>query len=93
MIFRGTESVAGTNSKSDVLVTVEITTKDGIQIEIISKALKKYGDSICESVKEVLKNFKIENANLLVEDFGALDFVIRARTEAAIMRNITLKEA
>ena len=60
MIFRGTESVAGTNSKSDVLVTVEITTKDGIQIEIISKALKKYGDSICESVKEVLKNFKID---------------------------------
>ncbi len=93
MVFHGSESACGTNSKGDAIVTVEITKKDGIQIEIVSKVLKKYGESIKESVLEILHAFKIENANVLVEDFGALDFVIRARTETAVRRNLALKEA
>ena len=92
MVFKGNESACGTNSKGDVIVTLEIFSEDGINVEIESKVFAKYGESIKDSVIDVLTEFKIQNANVSVEDFGALDFVIRARTEGAIKRNTFYKE-
>ncbi len=92
MVFKENESACGTNSKGDVIVTLEITSAGGVNIEVTSKVLPKYGESIRKSVGDILAEFKITNANVHVEDFGALDFAIRARTEGAIKRNAFYKE-
>jgi len=80
-------AVAGNRGKgirSDCHVTIELTDKDGIQLELISKVEAMYGDDIRGCVYEVLDFFGIVNARVLVEDSGALTPVIAARMEAAI---------
>jgi citrate lyase subunit gamma (acyl carrier protein) len=39
-----------------------------------------------KAVRESLDELNIKNANVIVEDFGALDFVIKGRTKTAIER-------
>lgn len=92
MIFKGSETTCGSDSKGDVLVTLELTDKNGINIDIKSKAISKYGSSIKKSVVEVLNDLNILNANVLIEDYGALDFVIRARVETAAQRSLYVVE-
>lgn len=41
------------------------------------------------AVREVLDDMKVENAKVLVQDFGALDFVIKGRTRTAVRRAMT----
>mgnify|MGYP002614018217 CR=1 FL=1 len=91
MVFRGHEITTGTANKGDALITLEITKSDGVKIEITSKVLVKYGQSIEKSVKEILAA-NLGNARVLIEDHGALDFVIRARLETAIQRFLSEKE-
>ncbi|WKZ60933.1 MAG: aldolase/citrate lyase family protein [Cyclobacteriaceae bacterium] len=74
----------GEKDRSDCRVALEITASGGIQIELVSKVKSLYGDTIIRISKEVLKFFLIEHAKLIIEDKGALDFVICARLEAAI---------
>ena len=50
MVFRGHEITTGTANKGDALITLEITKSDGVKIEITSKVLVKYGQSIEKSV-------------------------------------------
>lgn len=45
-----------------------------------------------KSVKEILAAANLGNARVLIEDHGALDFVIRARLETAIQRFLSEKE-
>ena len=45
-----------------------------------------FGENIKNTVKEVLMEQGVENANIRVVDRGALDCVIRARVETAILR-------
>ena len=87
MVFRGHEITTGTANKGDALITLEIT-----KSEITSKVLVKYGQSIEKSVKEILAAANLGNARVLIEDHGALDFVIRARLETAIQRFLSEKE-
>lgn len=51
MVFRGHEITTGTANKGDALITLEITKSDGVKIEITSKVLVKYGQSIEKSAK------------------------------------------
>lgn len=92
MVFGGHEITTGTANKGDALITLEITKSDGVKIEITSKVLVKYGQSIEKSVKEILAAANLGNARVLIEDHGALDFVIRARLETAIQRFLSEKE-
>lgn len=80
----------GNEKDSDALVTVNLDNK-GVQIEIISKLKDMFGEQMASSVKEVLSEMKIENAKVTVKDYGALDFVIKARTKIAIERALELK--
>ena len=78
-------AVAGTMESSDVYV--ELSPNDsGIEIELDSVVLDQFGDSIRASVQEVLDENGIESARISLVDRGALDCVIRARVETAIMR-------
>jgi len=74
----------GKGIRSDCHITLELTERDGIQLELISKVESMYGDDIRKLLREILTFYGIEHARLLVEDSGAITPVIAARMEAAI---------
>ena len=77
--------VCGNEKDSDAIVTVDLNAK-GIEIEIESKLKKMFGHLMIAAVEEVLTEMKVKNAKVIVQDFGALDFIIRGRTKTAIKR-------
>jgi citrate lyase subunit beta / citryl-CoA lyase len=81
----------GKGVRSDCSVTLEVTESGGIQIQIESKVKALYGKQIEKLAIDILAFFSVSNANLLIEDSGALPFVLAARIEAAI-RKITGSE-
>ena len=79
------QATAGTLESSDVFVSLE-PCASGLEIEIDSVVQKQFGDAILSVVKEVLDEHGIRQARLTVTDRGALDCVIRARVETAVLR-------
>lgn len=67
-------------------VYVEIGPGDGLDIQLESVVLAQFGESIREAISQVLKENGVEKANVRVVDRGALECVIRARVETAILR-------
>ncbi len=89
--FMGKIVTAGNKGKSirsDCFITLEITNSGGIKIDLQSKVKSLFGDSIVKLCKDELKFFKIKNCKIIIEDTGALDFVIAARIEAAVKQCI-----
>ncbi|MDO9154210.1 MAG: aldolase/citrate lyase family protein [Paludibacter sp.] len=84
----GTAGNKGDKVRSDCFVSLEVTPSGGLQIELTSKVKTLYGESIITLCKEILVFFGIENAMLIIDDKGALPFVISARMEAAIKQLI-----
>ena len=76
---------AGTMESSDVYVEVEPGT-NGVQLELESVVLQQFGDAIRAVVQDVFQEQGIENAKVRVVDRGALECVLRARVETAIVR-------
>ena len=76
---------AGTMESSDAYVEIE-PCENGVKIHLESVVLAQFGDAIENSVREVLHEQGVANANVRVIDRGALDCVIRARVEAAVLR-------
>ncbi|MCD6275679.1 MAG: citrate lyase acyl carrier protein [Thermoplasmata archaeon] len=72
---------AGTTEKGDVLVKIENSEKR--EIIVNSKLERLYGKAIRATVEEMTEGI---DAKITVEDFGALDWVLRARLEAAIRK-------
>ncbi len=71
---------AGTHEKGDVFVSIE----DGKREVIIKSKLERlYGEAIRDTVEELTRGIE---AKIIVEDSGALDWVLRARLEAAIRK-------
>ena len=77
---------AGTIEKCDCLVTVSKGEGD-IKINLSSKVLYQYGDSIKNTILQTLKKLHINDVTVDVEDMGAFEYVIVARLEAAIYRS------
>ena len=77
---------AGTIEKCDCLVTVSKGEGD-IKINLSSKVLYQYGDSIINTILQTLKKLDVNNVTVDVEDMGAFEYVIVARLEAAIYRS------
>lgn len=75
---------AGTMESSDAYVEIEPGT--GIAITLESVVAAQFGDSIRQTIREVLKEQHVENASLRVVDRGALECVLRARVETAVLR-------
>lgn len=76
---------AGTIESSDAYVEIE-PCDDGVKIEIESIVKNQFGENIKKAVIDVLKEQGIEKAIVRVRDRGALECVIRARVETAILR-------
>ncbi|MFB0971624.1 MAG: citrate lyase acyl carrier protein [Tissierellia bacterium] len=75
---------AGSVESNDLLVI--ISPADELSIDISSEVSLQYGDDIKRVIEETVKKFGVEKAQIKIEDKGALDFTIRARVEAAILR-------
>ena len=76
---------AGTLESSDVYVEIEPGTQ-GIRLTLESVVEQQFGESIRSLVREVLAEYGVTDANITIADRGALDCVIRARVETAVMR-------
>lgn len=75
---------AGTMESSDAYV--EIEPADGLQVQLESVVQEQFSEQIRSVVQEVLEQCGVENACVRVIDRGALDCVIRARVETAVLR-------
>ena len=75
---------AGTMESSDAYV--EIEPADSLQVNLESVVLNQFGQEIDRVVREVLAEQGVEKAAVRVVDRGALECVIRARVETAIVR-------
>lgn len=75
---------AGTMESSDAYV--EIEPADSLELQLESVVQEQFGAQIREVVLEVLQESGVEKANVRVIDRGALECVIRARVETAIVR-------
>ena len=75
---------AGTMESSDVYVEVEPA--DRLDIQVASVVYGQFGDAIESVVRQVLQEQGVESANVRIADRGALECVLRARVETAILR-------
>lgn len=77
---------SGPKVRSDCEISLEIRTRGGIIIDLASRVKALYGESITDLCRDILKFFGIRNAKVVIDDSGALPFVISARLEAAIKK-------
>lgn len=75
---------AGTMESSDAYVEIEPAASLEVQLESVVQ--EQFGDEIRAVVGEVLAQCGVEKATVRVIDRGALECVIRARVETAIVR-------
>ena len=75
---------AGTMESSDVLV--ELVPAEGREIQLTSVVEAQFGDSIRAVADEMLDQFGLQDVCLRIDDRGALECVLRARIETAILR-------
>jgi citrate lyase subunit beta / citryl-CoA lyase len=88
MLNKGIAGNRGKDIRSDCYIEFSPKTKGGLKIELNSKVNALFGKSIRTLAEKILNHFDIKHANLLIEDAGALEFVLSARIEAAIKKVI-----
>lgn len=79
-------AVAGTLESSDVQITLRPNPGRGIELTLESDVKALFGASIEATVRQVLAEFGVADALVDIHDKGALDFVIRSRTQCAVVR-------
>ena len=77
---------AGPSVRSDVLVTVEDAPALNVQVE--STVYAMYGDEIRAQALAILNAIGSPPLQVLLEDSGALPFMIQARLEAALVKHL-----
>ncbi len=82
----------GKRVRSDCFVTFELRDSGGLEIELQSKVIVMFADTIKKLASEVLSFFEVKNARLKIVDSGALPFVMAARIEAAIKKLISTEK-
>lgn len=83
---------AGTLESSDLFVRVVPCECEGVEIELESSVYEIYADAIKATILESAKALKATGIKIIVQDKGALDYVIKARVEAAILRAYGINE-
>ena len=82
----GNASSAGTLESNDISIRLEPNDENIIKISLESIVEKQYGKQIKKVIEDTLRKLNIENAVVNAVDKGALDCVIKARIETAVMR-------
>ena len=79
------EALAGTMESSDLMV--KIAPSEGeLEVIVHSEVIKQFGDRIRQVVNATLRAMDVHQGLIIIEDKGALDCVIRARLQSAILR-------
>ena len=78
-------ATAGTLESSDVFVSLA-PADIGLEIEIDSVVYKQFGEDIRRVTLEVLSDLDVTQAKVSIVDRGALECVLRARVETAVLR-------
>jgi citrate lyase subunit beta / citryl-CoA lyase len=76
----------GEDIRSDTHVWIEPRERGLVDIVLESRVKPYYGDAILAQARQVLDTFKVQHAQVVIHDEGALPFVISARIEAAVKR-------
>ncbi|MCG8708244.1 citrate lyase acyl carrier protein [Brenneria sp. 4F2] len=84
------EALAGTVESSDLLV--KIAPASELSVVINSEVFKQFGDQIRQVVNETLDALGVTEGLLIIDDKGALDCVIRARVQSAVLRAAQAEE-
>ena len=77
---------AGTMESSDAYVEVEPAQELTVELQSVVQA--QFGEAIEAAVRDVLAQCGVEKACVKVMDRGALECVIRARVETALLRGM-----
>ena len=79
-------AMAGTLESSDITIVIEPNQEKKVSIGLVSSVEKQFGDQIKKVILDTLKELNVESAIVRVNDKGALDCVIKARVETAVLR-------
>ncbi|MGL5245261.1 MAG: citrate lyase acyl carrier protein [Sarcina sp.] len=78
-------AMAGTLESSDISIAIE-PSENGIIIDLNSTVEKQFGKQIKKVIMDTLKALGVDNVTIRANDKGALDCVIKARVETAVLR-------
>lgn len=78
-------AIAGSLESNDALVTIR-PIEGGIKLEIDSIVGKQFFDRIEEVAYRTLEELEVDSVSLKIQDRGALDCVLEARIETAVLR-------
>ncbi|MBR0456015.1 MAG: citrate lyase acyl carrier protein [Firmicutes bacterium] len=77
---------AGYEQSQDCQVTVKLKKRGNLNIVLNSKMEKMFGDQIIQKAQEELDLLGVKHADVTIDDYSALDFVIQARIRTAVRR-------
>lgn len=80
------EAVAGTLESSDVMVRIAPGGGNQIDLQVNSSVAKQFGDVIRQTVLDTLSKLEVTSAQVIIDDKGALDCILQARLQAAVLR-------
>ncbi len=80
------EAVAGTLESSDVMVQIAPSDNNDIDLQIKSSVQKQFADAIRQTVLDTLAKLGVSGIKINIDDKGALDCILRARVQAAVIR-------
>ncbi len=83
---------AGTLESSDLFVRVLPFECEGITIELESTVCELYSEAIKATIEESARVLHATGIKIIVQDKGALDYVIKARVQTAILRALGTNE-
>lgn len=79
-------AVAGTLESGDVMIRIAPLEHQEIDLQISSNVEKQFGEAIRATVLEILHRHHIQGVQLILDDKGALDCILRARLETLLVR-------
>lgn len=76
----------GPRVQGDCWVSYEPASSGELAIELTSKVMALYGDTLHGLARRIMEFYGITSGRLQIEDTGALDFVLAARIEACLKK-------
>lgn len=79
------QAIAGTMESNDIMVSIK-PGSGNLNIDITSIVKAQFGDAIEEAVRNVCTEYDVNDADIIINDRGAITCTIKARVETAILR-------
>ncbi len=76
----------GDKIRSDCFIELKRKKSGGIKLDVKSKVNVMYGEDIRQTILKMCEFFELKNAEIYVEDYGALPSTLMARFELAVKR-------